>query len=114
MRIHADKSPLAGRTMRIKATARHHLYRDFAGSEFVVVDWADRIYGRSVHGWGYAPLDVIVFEARWGRFLAGFVPAGQDNEILIGRIKGNVVLVHITELEEPAAPDPSPPLPMAA
>lgn len=110
MKIHQDKSPLAGRTMRIKATARHHLYRNFAGSEFVVVDWADQVYGRSVYHWTYPPMEVLVYIARWARYLAGHVQHGQQDELLVGTILGNTVLVHITEIET----DPLPPLPMAA
>lgn len=99
MRIHQDRSPLAGQVIRIKADAKHHLYNNFAGAEFKVVDWFDRVYKRSVHGWAYCPTEVIVFEARWGRFLAGYVPYGQEDEVLVGTILGNIVIVHLSELE---------------
>lgn len=114
MKIHQAKSPLAGRTLRIKATARHHLYTNFAGAEFVVTDWADRIYGQSVYAWTYPPMEVLVYIARWSRYLAGHVPVGQEDELLVGTIMGNKAIAHISEVEELTEPDPLTPFPMAA
>lgn len=99
MKIHENRSPLAGVTVRIKADAKHHLYSDFAGAEFEVIDWADRVYKRSVYGWAYCPIEVRSYCARWARFLIGSLAYGQDDEVLVGRVMGNLEIVHISEIE---------------
>ena len=101
MRIHYTKSPLAGQTVLIKKTAVHHLYSNFGGSELVVTDWADRFYKRSVYSWSYPPIEVLVYCARWARYLAGYVTVSQQDELLVGTIMGNRMLVHISELDIP-------------
>ena len=45
--IHDEKSPLAGKTVRLKPAIKHPQVPDFGGSEYRVEDWWDRITDKS-------------------------------------------------------------------
>ncbi len=113
MRVHKTQSPLAGRTLRVKESARHHLYSDFGGAQILIVDWFDRVFGKTFGECRVGPIEALVYGARWARYLAGYVPPHMENELLIGTICGSRHVVHISELELPET-DPPSPLPMAA
>lgn len=102
MIIHTEKSPLAGQFVRIKPDAKHHIYCDFAGSQIRIIDWWDRVYGKPID---LCPYDIVasIYGARWARFMAASVPVGQDNEVLVGKIKDGHHAVHISELDLPDA-----------
>ncbi len=84
-----EASPLAGKTVKIKADVRH-----LGGAEYHVEDWWQNVSGRSwmdaqsPAAWAYA--------AR----TAATVPI--DNEVLYGKVNGLGHLVHVSEIEDPS------------
>lgn len=91
---HAEPSPLAGQTVRIKSDVKHPQYPNFGGSDFKVEDWWDRVAGKS---WMFCDGNpgCIVYAIRTG--LGGKVPT--DDEVLYGKVGSYGSLVHIGEIE---------------
>jgi hypothetical protein len=107
--LHREASPLAGKTVRLKATARHHLLKEFGGKYIRIIDWFDRCNGRPRSMDAYSQIS-IQFSARYGK---GYIPgAGTHNvdEVLYAKIDRFPVAVHISEIE----PESPPNFPMAA
>jgi hypothetical protein len=98
MIIHQERSPLAGKTVRIRTDAEHHLYSDFAGSYAQVVDWWDRYTGKPMSHCHYGVL-VVVYQTRCSRYLMRAIPRGQENDVLLVRIKGGYHAVHLIEIQ---------------
>ena len=93
---HFEPSPLAGKTVRIKAGLTDPVIPAFGGSEIVIMDWFDRVTGIC---WMYTRGNRIsvAYSVRlvdYNNYVA------RDNEVLIGEIQGEKCLVHITEIEE--------------
>jgi hypothetical protein len=98
--IHNESSPLAGKTVRIKAGYIHSQVENFAGSEFRVEDWWDRVSGIS---WMFQKGNpaCLVYSLR---IVPNFLPL--NDEVLYGKIGPFGHLVHITEIEIPKEEKP--------
>jgi hypothetical protein len=93
--MHAEKSPLAGKTVIIKKTSTHFQYPKWGGTEFHIEDWWDRVGGRS---WMFCDGNpaCLVFAVRSAE---NKLPT--DNEVLYGHAEnGFGSLIHISEIEE--------------
>lgn len=90
MSIHTEPHPLAGKTVKIKASSRHPQVETFGGSELRLEDWWDRVTGKSWMTCGGNPACVI--------YALRQQPI--DNEIVYGKIGSFGHLVHVSELEE--------------
>ena len=90
--MHIQPSPLAGKTVKIKATVEHFQYPDFGGSDFQVEDWWDRLEGKSWMNCNSVPVCII-----YAMRSAGQTPI--DDEVLYGHTGGLGHLVHISEVE---------------
>jgi len=91
--MHNEKSPLAGKTVRLKSDVKHFQFEEFGGSEFVVEDWWDRIAGKS---WMFCDGNpaAMIFGMR-----SGFNGLPDDDEVLYGHVGAFGHLVHISEIE---------------
>lgn len=99
-RHHWKKSPLAGKTVRLKPETRHHLHREFGGREIYIINWWDRTFRYS----DYA-IEWSVYTARLA--LCNLMHIPHDHQVLLGKIDGRWELVHISELDiEPLKPEP--------
>lgn len=92
--IHLEKHPLAGKTVKIKKTARHFQYPDFGGSDYIVEDWWDRVAGKSWMFCDGNPACLVYAMRSAGEHLP------TDNNVLYGKIGPYGSLVHISEIEE--------------
>ena len=98
MLIHKEKCFLADKMVKIKAHVKHLQFPGFAGSDFAVEDWWDRVFGKS---WMFADGNpaAIVYALRTGT-AAYDIPI--DDEVLYGHTLDHFGhLVHITEIEIP-------------
>ena len=99
-RRHWKKSPLAGKTVKLKPETRHHLYQDFGGREIYIINWWDLTFRCSPYA-----IELSVYNARLARCNLMHIP--DDGEVLLGVIDGRNTLVHISEIEtEPLNPLP--------
>jgi hypothetical protein len=94
--MHAERSPLAGKIIRIKDNVSHPQIPDFGGNEYVVEDWWDHLTGGSWMDAKGNPA-CIVYAIRTG-FAEHEVPT--DDEVLYGKIGSYGHLLHISEIEE--------------
>ena len=93
MSKHTEASPLAGKTVKIREGAKHPQVPGFAGSEYRVEDWWDRLDGRSwMDCTGNPACLVYAFRS------AGATPI--DDEVLYGKIGPLGHLVHISEIDK--------------
>lgn len=94
--MHDQPSPLAGKTVRIKVDATHPQVANFAGAEYRVEDWWDRVSGGS---WMFADGNpaCLVYAMRTGFCKERNIPT--DDEVLYSKIGPFGHLVHITEIE---------------
>jgi len=94
--IHQTDSPLKGKTVKIKANAKHPQVKNFGGSEFLVENWWDKVSGGS---WMFADGNpaCMIYAIRTG-FSENTVPI--DDEVLYGKIGCFGHLVYISEIEE--------------
>ncbi len=91
--IHPEPSEYAGKTVRIKDDAWHPQFPSFGGSEFTVVDWWDRVTGKSWKDSDHNPA-CFIYSLRRGLSNLPF-----DDEVLYGKTDdGSDHLVHITEI----------------
>lgn len=92
--IHSEKSPFAGRTIRIKKDATHFQYPSWGGSEIKIEDWQDRVIGKS---WKEGQnIACVVYAQRV--LMNPAIP--DDDEVLYGHRKDGLgSLIHISELE---------------
>lgn len=92
---HDKQSPLAGTTVRIKASTKHPQDANFGGAEFHVEDWWDRVSGGS---WMVATGDLacMAYAVRSGR---ANPPTPIDDEVLYGKVGYFGHLVHVSEIE---------------
>lgn len=82
MIIHAEPSPLAGQTVKVIAGR-------FAGQEYRVEDWWDRVAGMSWMDADSTPAALAY----------AFSDAPLDNEVLYGKIGSFGHLIHVSWLE---------------
>ncbi len=89
--MHNTKSPLAGKTVKIKAEANQ-----LGGQEYRVEDWWDRVSGKS---WGVCQGNpaCLNYAVRTG---FSKTPIPFDDEVLYGKIGCFGHLVHLSEIEE--------------
>lgn len=100
IRRHRKKSPLAGKTVRLKANARHHLYTEFGGQPIYIINWWDRDKRYSPYA-----IEWTVYSARLALCHLFHIP--DDSQVLLGKIGDRRHLVHISELDiEPLKPEP--------
>lgn len=98
--IHPTPSPLAGKTVRIKAHVLHPQVPGFGGSLYRIEDWWDRVSGMT---WGFAKGNpaCLIYALRIGTSNIAHpetaVPA--DDEVLYGKVGPLGHLVHINEIE---------------
>lgn len=90
--MHDKPHDLAGKTVKIKADAKHFQVPDFGGLDFRVEDYWDRVSGKSWMLCQGNPA-CMVYALRTG--LTGLPP---DDEVLYGKIGALGHLVHISEL----------------
>jgi len=93
--IHNTPSPYKGQTIKVAAFVRHPQLENFGGSEIVIEDWWDRVYGSS---WMFAQGNpaCLVYAMRTG---FSKVPIPNDNEVLYGHTRDGLGhLIHVTEL----------------
>ena len=88
-----DPHPQAGKTVRLKKSAKHFQFPDFGGSEFTIEDWVDRVNGGSWMDVNNIVCFVYVMRA-----------AGNDalfnDEVVYGHRKDGLgSLVHVSEIE---------------
>ena len=93
-----ERSPLAGKTVKIKQTATHRQVPDFGGSEFRVEDWWQNVAGQSWMTCKGNPACLIYAM----RSAENNLPT--DNEVLYGKIGHIGHLVHVSEIEIAEAP----------
>ena len=93
--MHEQPSPLAGKTVRIKAEAKHPQVIDFGNSEYRVEDWWDRVAGKSWMELAATNPACLVYAIRSSR---NQIPI--DDEVLYGKIGHLGHLVHLSEIEE--------------
>ena len=86
MSIHEEASPLAGQTVTIKGG-------EFAGLEYVVEDWWDRVSGGS---WMFATGNPACLEYAIRSGFSGTTPT--DDEVLYGKIGAFGKLIHVSDL----------------
>lgn len=99
-RRHWKKSPLAGKTVRLKPGARHHLHPEFGGRSIYIVNWWDLAKRFSPYA-----IEWVTYSSRLALCHLYHIP--DDNQVLLGRIDGRRELVHISEIEsEPLKPEP--------
>ena len=91
--IHKTKSLLAGKKVKIKKHIKHRQYPNFGGSEILIEDWWDRVYGQSWMVSDGNPA-CIVYALRG---MDNIIPI--DDEVLYGKVGHFGSLVHISELE---------------
>lgn len=91
--IHDEPHRLAGETVKISEDAKHPQLEDFGGSDFIVEDWWDRVFGKSWMDSTRNPA-AMVYGIR--SVTNGLTT---DNEVLYGKMNGMGVLVHVSELE---------------
>lgn len=94
--IHSEQHPLAGTTVVVKVT------RPYTGAseqkalyEFVVEDWADRLWGCS---WGVMQGNptALIYALRTG--ILDTNVRSLDDEVVYGKIHNRAVLVHQSEI----------------
>lgn len=102
---HTDKSPIAGKWVRIREHVEHPQYGDFGGSYIRIEDWWDRLTGGS---WMFAKGNpgCLVYAMRTA-FAKPRVPT--DDEVLYGhRRDGLGSLVHVSEIDPSTATNKRP------
>ena len=92
---HSEPHPLAGKTVKIKASATHRQYPEFGGSDFRLEDWWDRVSGVSWMNANGNPACLIY--AMRGADQKPRLPI--EDEVVYGKIGGMGSLVHVSELE---------------
>lgn len=105
-RVHWKKSPLAGKTVRLKPGTRHHLHKEFGGREYRVINWWDRTFRFSPYA-----AEFRIYGDRIALCnLFSVIP--DDGDVLLGIIDGRYELVHVSEIDQ--TPPGAEPLPAAA
>lgn len=99
--MHLEPSPLAGKSVRIREGVEHPQVPDFAGSEFHVEDWWDRVAGKSWMDCDGNPA-CMVYAIRTG---TSKTPVPTDNEVLYGHMGPFGHLVHVSEIEQGKEPE---------
>lgn len=97
MVTHMEKHPLAGKTVKIKPTVKHHQFKNFGGADFILEDWWDHLTGGSWMDADGNPA-ALMYALRTG-MLNPDVPT--DNEVVYGHVGHYGHLLHISELELP-------------
>lgn len=92
---HSNPSPLAGTTVKIKDGIKHPQVESFAGSEFQVEDWWDRL-GQGSWMMCEGNPACLVYAMRTG-FAKPPIPT--DDEVLYGKVGSFGHLVHISEID---------------
>lgn len=89
MSIHKEKHPKSGQTVKISAG-------DFAGQEYRLEDWWDRIAGKS---WMFCAGNPVCLDYA---MRSGFSdpPLPTDNEVVYGKIGGLGKLIHVSQIAE--------------
>jgi hypothetical protein len=95
MTIHDIPSELTGTTVKIKSHVTHFQFPNFGGEDFIVEDWADRVFGRSWMDMDGNPA-CLVYAIRGSRQDPA-IPI--DNNVLYGKVNGIGCLLHVNELE---------------
>lgn len=93
--IHEKPSPLAGKTVKIKADVKHLQVENFGSSDYRVEDWWDRLTGKSWMTCEGNPA-CIIYALRTG-FSENPIT---DDEVLYGKVGAFGHLVHISEIED--------------
>jgi hypothetical protein len=85
--IHQEESPLAGKTVKVVAG-------EFAGNDYRVEDWNDRVIGKS---WMFADGNpaCLMYAMR-----SALDRLPTDNEVLYGKIGSLGHLIHISEVQQ--------------
>lgn len=91
--IHESSHPQAGKTLKIKQESIHKQVSDFAGSDFKLEDWWDKVGGIS---WkeSQGNFSCIVYK---DRATTNGLPL--DDEVVYDKIGAFGHLVHVSELE---------------
>jgi len=93
--MHKEQSELANQTVKIKPGVVHPQYTTFAGVDFKVEDWWDRVTGGSWMDAQGNPA-CLVYAVRTG--FSKSVPT--DDEVLYGKTPDGLGhLVHVSEIE---------------
>lgn len=87
-----EKSPLAGKTVKLKSTVGNWLHAKLADQLFEVEDWWQNVAGKS---WMFCDGNpaCLIYALRSGK---EGLPT--DDEVLYGKIGGLGHLIHISEL----------------
>lgn len=88
--IHSEPSPLAGKTVTLKASAFKKPV------QFRVEDWCDRVLGKS---WMDCDGNPVCLEYGVRAGCSGQMEL-LSNDVLYGKVNDSACLVHITEIEE--------------
>ena len=92
--MHTEKSKLAGKEVKIKASVEHPQNANFGGSSFKVEDWWDHLTGKSWMSETGNPA-CLIYSMR-----GALAKLPLDNEVLYGHTSnGFGHLVHISEIE---------------
>lgn len=93
--IHTIKSPLAGRTVKIKSCVEHP-QQVIAGEDYRVEDWWDRVSGGSSWMDTAGNPACLIYAMRTG---FSKIPIPNDDEVLYGKVGCLGHLIHISEIE---------------
>lgn len=96
---HTESHPLKDKTVRIKSHVKHPQVPGFGGAEFRVEDWWDKVAGRSWMSCDGNPA-CLIYAMRTG-FSEVHVPI--DDEVVYGKVGPFGHLLHVSEIESPAA-----------
>lgn len=94
-KIHGEKHPLAGKTVKIKNSVRWFQGTEYAGQDFRLEDWWDRL-GQGSWMFCRGNPACIIYALRSG--LSG-LPT--DDEVVYGKIGNYGHLIHVTEIDSP-------------
>jgi hypothetical protein len=94
--LHTTSHPLAGKTVKIKPDVEHPQVPNFGGSNFIIEDWADILFGGKSWMFMEGHPASLIYALRTG---FSKVPIPTDDEVLYGKVNGLGHLLHITELE---------------
>lgn len=89
---HPEQSPLAGKTVKIKASANQ-----LGGQEYRVEDWWDRVSGDS---WAFCNGNPACLQYGMRTGFSRDIDVPDDDEVLYGKVGALGHLVHVCELDE--------------
>jgi len=93
--IHQEKSALAGQSVKVADWVKHPQNENFGGSEILIEDWWDRVFGGS---WMFAQGNpaCLIYAMRTG---FSDKPIPTDDEVLYGKTADGLGhLIHISEI----------------